>query len=584
MIFMVIKTTTKNDAKAAPLTKDNKVLVTSALPYVNNVPHLGHIVGSHLPADIFARYCRLRGFDTLFVGGTDEHGSASEIAAARLNVPLDKFCSVLYSQHKRIYDWFGISYDNFSRTTNPLHDETTKAFFLDINSKGFIAEGGMKVLYSAKEDRFLPDRYVVGTCPKCGYKNASGDQCEKCTTIFDAVDLINPRSAISGDSLVVREAKHLFLKLDKLSPEIRAWIEKQTQWREQVSKLAMGWINEGLRERCITRDIQNGIKVPLRGFEDKVFYVWFDAPIGYISFSKEARPDDWKSFWQSDKGRIFNFLGKDNIPFHTIFWPGMVIASGEYNLPSNVIGLQYLNYEGGKFSKSQGRGVFCQNLPDADIDSDIVRGALIPLIPETSDVEFRWEVFQQAVNSDLVGNFGNMVNRTLTFIASRLDGKVERPKAVPDDDSRLLAAVKEKSARIADFLETGEIRSAFAEFLTLSSVGNKYFEDHKPWDVVKKDRQKASEILYACASFCASLAVLSSPFLPKSAERVWIQLNLKGPANAAGNWERTSGFMLDETHQIGKPALLFQKMTDEILEQFKAKVTVPTDIAELFGR
>ena len=298
--------TVKDRVKEHAIPPDSKVLVTSALPYVNSVPHLGHIVGSHLPADVFARYCRTKGYETLFVGGTDEHGSASEIAAAKLNIPLDRFCSVLHDQHKRMYAWLDISYDNFSRTTNPIHTKTTKEFFKDLNAKGFISEKTIKVLYSPKEKMFLPDRYVVGTCPKCGYTEASGDQCERCASLFEATELIDPKSAITGSALEVRDSLNLFFKADELAPEIRSWIEGQTQWREQVSKLAMGWMNEGIRERCITRDIENGIKVPLPGFENKVFYVWFDAPIGYVSFTREARPDDWKDFWQSDRGAIRN--------------------------------------------------------------------------------------------------------------------------------------------------------------------------------------------------------------------------------------------------------------------------------------
>lgn len=571
------------DSNQIQLSTDDKVLVTAALPYVNSLPHLGHIVGAYLPADIFARYCRTKGYDTLFVCGSDDNGSATEIAAAQLHIPVDEFNTVLHDQHKRIYEWLSISFDIFSRTSKPIHAETTKEFFTDINSRGFISQRMMKVLYSPKEDLFLPDRYVVGTCPKCGNPEATGDQCEKCTTIFNAVELISPRSALTGDPLVVKESLHLFLDLDKLSPQIKGWVEKQTQWREQVSKLAMGWINEGLKERCITRDIKNGIKVPLRGFENKVFYVWFDAPIGYVSFTKEARPDNWKDYWQSGRGKIFNFLGKDNIPFHTVFWPGIVLAKGGYNLPTNVVGMQFLNYEGRKISKSKSWGVFCQNLPEAGIDSDSIRGAMVPLIPETGDVDFRWEAFQNAINSDLLGNYGNLVNRTVSFVYTRLDGEVIRPKQLSQQDTELLAKLKEKGERIGRLIEAAELRAAFGEFLSLSSDGNRYFEERKPWALLKEDRGRTSNVLYVCVSFCRGLAVLASPFLPKSAERTWRQLGMQGAVGALGNWDRILD-QLEETHRVGKPELLYQKITDDMLEEFEAKVTKAVDVGSLFAR
>lgn len=563
------------------LSMGDKVLVCAALPYVNNLPHLGHIVGAYLPADVFARYCRTKGYDTLFVCGSDDNGSATEIAAARLGIPIDRFNTVLHEQHRRIYDWLGMSFDIFSRTSKPLHADMTREFFNDINSKGFIAQRMMKVLYSPKEDLFLPDRYVVGTCPKCGNPEATGDQCERCTTLFNAVDLIDPRSAINGEPLVIRESVHLFLQLDKLSPRIREWVQSQTQWREQVSKLAMGWINEGLKERCITRDIKNGIRVPLKGFENKVFYVWFDAPIGYVSFTKEARPDTWKDYWQSGKGKVFNFVGKDNIPFHTVFWPGMLLVKGDYNLPANVVGLQFLNYEGRKFSKSKSWGVFCRNLIDAGIDSDSIRGALVPLIPETGDVDFRWEAFQNAINSDLLGNYGNLINRTVSFVHSRLGGEVTRPKGLSRQDEELLAKLDEKGRVIGRLIEAADLREAFSEFLSLSSDGNRYFESSKPWALVKEGRERASNVLYVCVSFCKGLSILASPFLPKSADKAWRQLGMEGRADAPGNWDRVSD-SLAETHRVGSPELLFEKVTDDLLESFKSKVTREVDLKSLF--
>ena len=426
-------------AKNTKSKQKNRRLITAALPYINNVPHLGHIVGSHLPGDIFARYSRARGYETLYIGGTDENGSTSEIAAFKLNVPVEKFSDKLYKEHKKIYDWFEISYDNFSRTSKSIHHETVKEFFEVINKKGFIEKNKMKVFYSPTENMFLPDRYVVGECPKCGYPDASGDQCEKCTSVLDPSQLKNPKSTISGGKLEIRETEHLFLKLDSLSPKLKKWIQSNKYFREQVRGLAMGWINEGLKPRCITRDLKHGVKVPLKEFEKKVFYVWFDAPIGYVSSTKEITKE-WEKFWKDEKSEVYNFLGKDNIPFHTIFWPGMVIAHGEFNLPKNVIGLQYLNYEGQKFSKSKGIGVFCERLPELKLEADIWRHYLTQVIPETSDSEFRWKDFQERVNSDLIGNYANFVNRVLNFIYTKLNGKITKPAAkdLQDIDKKLL--------------------------------------------------------------------------------------------------------------------------------------------------
>ncbi len=558
-------------------------LITAALPYINNVPHLGHIVGSHLPADIFARYCRSKGYETVFVGGTDENGSTSEIAALSLGVPLEKFSDKLHKEHKKIYDWFGISYDNFSRTTGPIHHETVREFFKTIYEKGFVKKGKMKVFYSSKENMFLPDRYVVGECPKCGYEEASGDQCEKCTSILDPLQLKNPRSTVSGGKLEVRNTEHLFLSLDKLSPQLKEWIKSQSLWREQVKSIALGWIKEGLRPRCITRDLKHGVKVPLEGFENKVFYVWFDAPIGYVSSTREARTD-WESFWKDENAEIYNFLGKDNIPFHTIFWPGMVIAHEDFNLPRNVIGLQYLNYEGQKFSKSKGIGVFCERLPELGLAQDVWRHYLTQIIPETGDSEFKWKEFQERVNSDLIGNYGNYVNRVLNFIHSRLDGVVTRPskKRLTQRDQDLLEKIAEKKERVEQLLERAELRRAYSEILELSSEGNKYINDTEPWIAIKNDPQRANDIFYNSAVLLKSLAILSAPYLPQTSQRIWSQLNLSESPLNDGRWNSV-GKDFGERHQINKPEILFKKLTDDQIEECKDKASQGTDLKEYFG-
>ncbi len=555
-------------------------LITSALPYINNVPHLGHIVGSHLPADIFARYCRAKGYETLFVGGTDENGSTSEIAADELGIPINIFSEKLFKEHKKVYDWFNISYDNFSRTSNSIHHKTTQDFFKKVYENNFIKEGKIKVFYSSEEKKFLPDRYVRGTCPKCGYKDANGDQCEKCTSVFDSTQLINPRSALTNKPVEIKETVHLFLKLSKLSKKLEKWIKEKKNWRIQVTNLALGWIKEGLRDRCITRDLKYGVKVPLKKFEDKVFYVWFDAPIGYISSTKEASKN-WEKFWKDKNTKIYHFLGKDNIPFHTIFWPGMLMANNEFNLPYHVEGLQYLNYEGGKFSKSQKRGIFCEKLPETKINSDILRAYLTFLIPESSDTEFKWTDFQLRINSDIIGNFGNFINRTLTFIYNKLDRKIKKPleKEFTELDKNLLKKTKEKFSKIENYLEKVQLRNAFLEILSLSSIGNKYFNDNEPWNSIKNNFKRTNHVLYLCAGLCKTLSILAQPYLPLTSQKICEQLNLE--INKKGIWDSATD-LLPDNHVINKPKILFNKLTDDYLDKFKKQVSDTKSLREFF--
>ncbi len=560
-------------------------LVTAALPYINNIPHLGHIVGSHLPADIFARYCRLRGFDVQFVGGTDENGSTSEIAAAQIKVPINEYAERLHYEHKKIYEWFGISYDNFSRTSRPIHHATTQEFFEKVYENGFVSEGKMKVFYSEKEDQFLPDRYIMGTCPRCGYDRANGDQCEKCTLVLDPLELINPKSATTGSAVVIKEANHLFLRLDKLSSQLEGWIQAQPHWRSQVTNLALGWIHEGLKERCITRDLKHGVPVPLVGFEKKVFYVWFDAPIGYISATKEVAPESWEKYWKNKDSKIYHFIGKDNIPFHTIFWPGMLLANKEFNLPYNVVGLQYLNYEGGKFSKSQKRGVFCEKLPGSGMDVDLLRAYLTVLIPETADSEWKWNEFQQRINSDVIGNFANFVNRSASFIATKLVGSVKRPdpKNITALDANFMKAIEEKVQKITELFEDVQIRQAFQECFALTTLGNKYFDETKPWEVLKKNPERAKEILYWCASLTRTLAIVFAPFMPKTTQKVWTMFGLDGSVRD-GIWTTAHDCVFEPEFSVKKPEILFTKLTESFLEDFKKTVSDAPEVAELFKK
>lgn len=562
-----------------------KRLVTSALPYINNVPHLGHMVGSHLPADIFARFSRMKGYDTVFVGGSDEHGTPSEIAAKSIGVDIQEFCDTLHREHEKIYQWFQISYDKYSRTSSPAHHKMTQEFFKMILENGYISRESVEMFYDEQMSMFLADRYVEGTCKKCGYDKANGDQCEKCSAVLTIDELVDPKSKLTGTTPIKKQTEHLFLDLDRLSDQLEGWVNSNTHWKPQVRNLALGWIKEGLRKRSITRDLKHGVQVPLEGFEGKVFYVWFDAPIGYVSATEEARPDTWKQYWEDPDTKVYHFLGKDNIPFHTIFWPGMVMAEGKKNLPHQVAGMQYLNYEGGKFSKSQKRGVFCESLPDSGINPDMLRAYLTLIIPETADSEFRWDDFQMRVNGEIIGKFGNFIHRSLTFIQNKLDGEIRAPETLTEQEQQMLDAVREKIKAIEDHVDGLRIRQAFAEMISIADIANKYFNDAEPWKVVKVDVEKARNILHTCAMLCKTLASISSPFIPGTSQKIWGQMNLDGPVDAQGSWDRISAIELPKEYKITqKPQVLFDKVTDDILAQFKDRTKEVKPLASFFGK
>ncbi|MEM5874355.1 MAG: methionine--tRNA ligase [Candidatus Aenigmatarchaeota archaeon] len=554
-----------------------RVLVLCALPYTNNIPHIGNIVGSHLPADIFARFCRMKGYEVLFVGGADENGSTSEIAAREINLDVKKFLDVLYSLHKKIYDWFNISYDIFSRTSKDIHHDVVKKFFLKIKENGFISEGEMILPFCDNCGIFLTDRYVYGTCPNCKYENARGDQCENCGKILDPTDLINPKCKLCGNKPIFKKEKHLFLDLDKLESKVKEWIEsKKGIWREHVISYSLGWLKDGLRKRCITRDLKLGVKVPLEGYENKVFYVWFDAPIGYISFTLEAAKENFEKFWKDKDCLIYNFLGKDNIPFHTIFWPAMLMANGEYNLPYNVVGLNYCNYEGSKISKSKKWGIFCEKMIEENVDVDIWRYYLIHLIPENSDTEFKWKEFQDKVNGELIGNLANFVYRVLSFLKSHFNGKIDNFK-LGDKEKFIIAQIDYLLKTINENLEEVNIREAFRNVFKIAEIGNKYFQENEPWNLLKTNKTKCKRVVFFSANIVRILAIALYPFLPRTAERIFEQLNLE--KNFA--FEERFEVKLFQ-HTINEPKILFEKLDDKKIEKLKKSLTEPSNLKTFF--
>lgn len=538
--------------------KKEKRLITAALPYVNNIPHLGNIVGSHLPADIFSRYCRLAEYDTVFIGGTDEHGTPIEVAALKNKTTPKELTDFYYKKHKEIYDWFNFSYDNFSRTSREIHHKLAQEFLKKVYENGYIKEDYLEAPYCNNDKIYLADRYIEGICPICGYANARGDQCEKCGNVLDPIQLKKPYCIICKKyNIEFKKIKHLFLDLTKLSGKLESWIKKNKTWRPQVKSIALAWIKEGLKPRCISRNLNWGIKIPFKGFENLVFYVWAEAAIGYISSTKEWNKDKWEGYWKDKNSKIYNFIGKDNIVFHTILFPAEIIANTGYNLPYNVVGLQYLNYEHGKFSKSKGHGVFCENLPKIKLDADYWRFYLSLVIPETSDTEFIWKDFQERINKELVGNFGNFINRALTFIYNKFNGNI--PK-INVKDKIFIHEVKKQIKEILNLYEKVELRQTLNKILKLSDLGNQYFQKKEPW----KNNDK--ETLFICANLCKDLALLIQPFIPDTSLKILKMLNSKEI-----NFNNLGNFKLNG--KIDKPYILFNKLENKQIGELKIETS-----------
>ncbi len=513
-------------------------LITSALPYVNNVPHLGNLI-QVLSADVFARFCRLKGYDTLYICGTDEYGTATETKAQEEGKTPRELCGFYYRIHRDIYNWFGISFDIFGRTSTEQQTEVTQKMFLDLQKNGFIKEHTIQQLFCPSCSRFLADRYVRGGCPSCGYDDARGDQCESCGKLLDPVELKNPRCSTCGSTPELRETKHLYIDLPSILPKYESWMKEASvsgKWAKNALQMTQAWIRDGLQERAITRDLKWGIPVPLKGFEDKVFYVWFDAPIGYISITKylsDARklPEgrDWKSWWQNpDNVELFQFIGKDNIPFHTVIFPSTLIGSGiNWTKLYHMSSTEYLNYESGKFSKSKGVGVFGTDAKESGIPADMWRFYIFYNRPEKSDTQFTWSDFQEKVNSELIGNLGNLVNRTLTFVSRYYDGKIPSEDGLLSPDPAIKAMVQdlrssaqEMSGKILSSLEWADLRDAFRMIFTLSSVGNKAFQDCEPWKARNENPAKAAALLRELCYLIRDIAVMIHPYMPDFASRI----------------------------------------------------------------
>ncbi len=540
-------------------------LITSALPYVNNLPHLGNLI-QVLSADVFARFCRMRGYDTLYVCGTDEYGTATETRAREEGITPRELCDRYYTIHDEIYRWFNISFDRFGRTSTEWHTKITQDILEKLHRNGFITEHTIEQLYSEASDMFLADRYVRGTCPHCGYAEARGDQCENCGKLLDPSDLIDPRSAIDGSKPVLRQTKHLYIDLPAIRPKLEEWMRDASErgrWAKNALQMTNAWIRDGLKERSITRDLKWGIPVPLDGFRDKVIYVWFDAPIGYISITAN-HTDEWESWWRDPENtELFQFIGKDNIPFHTVIFPCSLLGSGDrWTMLHHMSSTEYLNYEAGKFSKSKGIGVFGNDAMDTGIPADVWRFYVYYNRPETSDYLFTWKDFQEKVNGELIGNLSNLVNRSLTFVNRYFDGRLA--PVASERSRRFWADVVEHEKRITDLLEWANLRDAFRGVFALASLGNKAFQDAEPWKTRHTDPDGTLEVLSDLIYLVRDLAVLCMPYLPQTAARIGGFLGVEEL-----RWD-----MLGTTEGITRveaPQILFAQLADEEIDALRAR-------------
>lgn len=550
-----------------------KVLVTSALPYANGPIHLGHLSGAYLPADIYVRYKRLNGDDVIYICGSDEHGVPITISADKEKVSPQVIIDRYHEANKKAFERFGMSFDNYSRTSLPVHHETAREFFLNFYKRGLLIEKKSLQFYDEKAKMFLPDRYVEGTCPKCGNEQARSDECEVCGSLYDPSELINPVSKVSGERPVLRETSHWYFPLGKYQPALEKYIDEMNQrfgWKENVLQYCRGWFKDGLKDRAITRDLDWGIKVPIDGADGKVIYVWFEAVLGYISSTKEysqkvGQPDLWKKYWQDKNTKYIAFIGKDNIVFHTIIFPAILMAWNEgndekYCLPQNVPANEFLNFEGKKFSKSRGWGIDVDEFLDL-FPADPLRYCLAANLPENRDTDFYWKEFQLRNNSELADILGNFINRTFTFVFKHFDGKVPAPGKLEKIDEEMLKTIESYPKKIADLFEHYKIKDGVNELMNLAREGNKYFNDTEPWKTVKSDKERCGTTLNICLQAIYTLAELFSPVLPFSSEKLFKMLNAK-PVE----WMQSGKPQLAAGHQLNQAEILFPKIEDEKIE------------------
>lgn len=547
--------------------------ITTALPYTNGPIHIGHLAGVYVPADIYARYLRLTGNDVLLIGGSDEHGVPISIKAKNEGVSPQELVDKYHTNIKKSFEDFGISFDNYSRTSAPIHHETASEFFKTLNSKDAFIEETTKQLYDEQANQFLADRFVTGTCPKCGSEEAYGDQCEKCGTSLNAVDLIHPKSVLTGNVPTLKETKHWFLPLDQYEAFLREWILEghKKDWKSNVYGQVKSWIDDGLRPRAVTRDLDWGIPVPAPGGDGKVLYVWFDAPIGYISSTKEwalREGKDWEPYWKDEQTKLVHFIGKDNIVFHCIIFPAMLQAEGSFILPNNVPANEFLNLEGNKLSTSKNWAVWLPDyLEEFPNQQDVLRYVLTANAPETKDNDFTWKEFQARNNNELVAIFGNFINRVMVLTDKYYTKEVPSPSVFSQIDEETLAAIRAYPEVIASSIERYRFREAGQELMNLARLGNKYLADAEPWKVIKEDAERTKTIMFVALQIASALAVLSEPFLPFTSKKLknMLGFTLDNPA-LSWNEVSSSKTLIPTGHYIGLPELLFTKIEDQAIQ------------------
>ncbi|MFC1554349.1 methionine--tRNA ligase [candidate division KSB1 bacterium] len=550
--------------------KKQKILVTSALPYANGPIHLGHLAGAYLPADVFVRYNRLKGNDVVYICGSDEHGVPITLRAEAEGVTPQEIVDKYHEMNKLSFKKVGISFDNFSRTTLPLHHETSKEFFLKIHDKDILRSKTDTQFFCSKCDRFLADRFVEGKCPNCENIGARGDQCEKCGTWLDPTKLIEPQCKICGSKPFPKETTHWYIPLGDFQKKLEKWILSKKDWKENVLNFCKGWFDQGLDDRAVTRDLEWGVHIPLEGSEGKVLYVWFDAPIGYISSTKEwasaiGKPDIWKEYWCNPDSKIYHFIGKDNIVFHAIFFPVILMAYGEgYNLPENVVANEFLNLESRKISTSQNYAVWLDDFLEK-FPPDPLRYCLASIAPESKDSDFSWRDFQARNNNELADVLGNFINRSLVFIYKNFNGKIPAVEKLSPENQEFLSGTDQLLDEISNKIEKFQVKAGLNSLMEIARRANKYFNDSEPWISLKEDKKKCSESLFVCAQIVKSLSLAMLPFLPFSGKKLIQILNMENEFEGL-DWDGIKEMIIPSGKTINKPEILFYKLEDEVIQ------------------
>jgi methionyl-tRNA synthetase len=543
-----------------------KILVTSALPYVNNEPHLGNLLPV-LSADVFARYCRMMGENILYICGTDEHGTTTETIALKEGLSPQAVCDKYHAIHADFYRWLDISFDYFGRTSRPAQHEITQDIFLKLYKNGYIIEKELDQTYCPRCEKFLADRFVEGICPFCGASEARGDQCDSCGRVMDPKDLVEPRCVVCTTKPEIRKSRHLFLDLPQFEGQLVEWIDSHNNWSANAKTFSISWLHEGLEPRCITRDLKWGIPVPLKGWEDKVFYVWFDAPIGYISITKEycdSCGEDWRAWWKNPDVLLYQFMGKDNIPFHTIIFPATLIGTRDgYILLHQISVNEYLTYEGGKFSKSHGRGVFATDAKGSGISADVWRYYIFINRPEKQDTDFLWEDFMEKTNAELVGNLGNFVHRTLSFVDRYLDSYVSEERLGKREET-LLSDIDAIIDEVGEEIMRNNLKNGLKLLMGIPRLGNQYFQESEPWK--HKDTQKRT--LFVCTNIVAKLGITLAPYLPQTSKRLRSQLGMEEPLG----WDDAKK-MLVKNKKIETPKILFEPLEEKFVSQIRERLS-----------